>query len=248
LSKETARNFKSVKLDIFEGPLDLLLNLIRDNDLDIHELSLTQITAQYLEYVELLNEFNFDDIGEYLVIAAELARLKSRSLLPLEEKEEEIEEPEMDLVKMLKEYKKYRAFSENLKERSLLNRDTFKRPEDLSLRSNTLWEVQKTDIWRLVTSVKKVLSLENYREPPDIEIEEDSVNQNERKLEIIDDFKLKKILRFNDVFKMSLGRENVIVSFLVILDMIKEGFVNILNKDTEIQFEYKDNKNGQFKE
>ena len=70
-----------IKLDIFEGPLDLLLNLIKENDLDIYELSLTMITEQYLEYVELLKEIDFDDIGEYLVVAAELARIKSRMLL-----------------------------------------------------------------------------------------------------------------------------------------------------------------------
>ncbi len=232
-------NFEKVKLDIFEGPLDLLLNLIKENDLDIYELSLTQITEQYLEYVELLKEFNFDDIGEYLVIAAELARLKSRSLLPDNEDEEIIDEPEIDLVEMLKEYKKYRAFSENLKERELLGRDTFKRPADLSLRSNTLWEVQKTDIWRLVTSVKKILQLENYKEPPDIEIEDDSIDQNERKINLIKDFKDKKFLKFSEIFNIKHGRESVIVSFLVILDMIKEGNVLLIEDEDQIQFEYK---------
>jgi len=231
--------FEKVKLDIFEGPLDLLLNLIKENDLDIYELSLTQITEQYLEYVELLKEFNFDDIGEYLVIAAELARLKSRSLLPDNEDEEIIDEPEIDLVEMLKEYKKYRAFSENLKERELLGRDTFKRPADLSLRSNTLWEVQKTDIWRLVTSVKKILQLENYKEPPDIEIEDDSIDQNERKINLIKDFKDKKFLKFSEIFNIKHGRESVIVSFLVILDMIKEGNVLLIEDENQIQFEYK---------
>ena len=232
-------NFEKVKLDIFEGPLDLLLNLIKENDLDIYELSLTQITEQYLEYVELLKEFNFDDIGEYLVIAAELARLKSRSLLPDNEDEEIIDEPEIDLVQMLKEYKKYRAFSENLKERELLGRDTFKRPADLSLRSNTLWEVQKTDIWSLVTSVKKILQLENYKEPPDIEIEDDSIDQNERKINLIKDFKDKKFLKFSEIFNIKHGRESVIVSFLVILDMIKEGNVLLIEDEGQIQFEYK---------
>ena len=232
-------NFEKVKLDIFEGPLDLLLNLIKENDLDIYELSLTQITEQYLEYVELLKEFNFDDIGEYLVIAAELARLKSRSLLPDNEDEEIIDEPEIDLVEMLKEYKKYRAFSENLKERVLLGRDTFKRTADLSLRSNTLWEVQKTDIWRLVTSVKKILQLENYKEPPDIEIEDDSIDQNERKINLIKDFKDKKFLKFSEIFNIKHGRESVIVSFLVILDMIKEGNVLLIEDENQIQFEYK---------
>ena len=232
-------NFEKVKLDIFEGPLDLLLNLIKENDLDIYELSLTQITEQYLEYVELLKEFNFDDIGEYLVIAAELARLKSRSLLPDNEDEEIIDEPEIDLVEMLKEYKKYRAFSENLKKRELLGRDTFKRPADLSLRSNTLWEVQKTDIWRLVTSVKKILQLENYKEPPDIEIEDESIDQNERKINLIKYFKDKKILKFSEIFNIKHGRESVIVSFLVILDMIKEGNVLLIENEDQIQFEYK---------
>ena len=99
--------FSKVKLDIYEGPLDLLLNLIRENNLNIHDLSLTEVTGQYLEHVELLQEFDFDNIGDYLVIAAELARLKSRSLLPEDEKEELIDEPEMDLVQMLQEYKKY---------------------------------------------------------------------------------------------------------------------------------------------
>jgi len=232
-------NFEKVKLDIFEGPLDLLLNLIKENDLDIYELSLTQITEQYLEYVELLKEFNFDDIGEYLVIAAELARLKSRSLLPDNEDEEIIDEPEIDLVEMLKEYKKYRAFSENLKKRELLGRDTFKRPADLSLRSNTLWEVQKTDIWRLVTSVKKILQLENYKEPPDIEIEDESIDQNERKINLIKDFKDKKFLKFSEIFNIKHGRESVIVNFLVILDMIKEGNVLLIENEDQIQFEYK---------
>ncbi|MBT3475846.1 segregation/condensation protein A [bacterium] len=232
-------NFEKVKLDIFEGPLDLLLNLIKENNLDIYELSLTQITEQYLEYVELLKEFNFDDIGDYLVIAAELARLKSRSLLPDNEDESMIDEPEIDLVEMLKEYKKYRAFSENLRERVLLGRDTFKRPTDLSLRSNTLWEVQKTDIWKLVTSVKKVLQLENYKEIPDIEIEEDSIDQDQRRISIINNFKDRKILKFNEIFNIKDGRESVIVSFIVILDMIKEGNVLVVEDEDQIQFEYK---------
>ncbi len=232
-------NFQNVKLDIFEGPLDLLLNLIKENDLDIYELSLSKVTEQYLEYVELLKEFDFDDIGEYLVIAAELARLKSRSLLPESDEEEILEEPELDLVEMLKEYKKYRAFSESLKERDLLGRDTFKRNPDLSLRSNTLWEVQKTDIWKLVTSVKKILQLENYKEVPDIEIEKEAIDQNQRKIEIVEDFRLNKILKFNRVFDISHGRENVIVSFLIVLDMIKDGSLNILENNNEIEFEYK---------
>ncbi|NSW74328.1 segregation/condensation protein A [bacterium] len=229
-----------IKLDIFEGPLDLLLNLIKENDLDIYELSLTKITEQYLEYVELLKEIDFDDIGEYLVVAAELARIKSRMLLPDNDAEDEIEEPEINLVEMLKEYKKYRALSENLQNRELLGRDTFKRPADLSLRSNTLWEVQKTDIWKLITSVKKVLQLENYKQVPDIEIESEPIDQAKRKKEIIQNFGIRKIYKFSEIFDLKFGRDNIIVTFLIILDMIKEGVVEINENKEEIEFEYKE--------
>ena len=91
-SESRVEPFDKVRLDIFEGPLDLLLTLIRENDLDIYELSLAKITEQYLEYVELLKEFDFDNIGDYMVIAAELGRIKSRSLLPEDENEEPIKE------------------------------------------------------------------------------------------------------------------------------------------------------------
>ena len=78
----------SLKLDIFEGPLDLLLTLIKEKDLDIYEISLAEVTQQYLEYVDLLKEINFQNIADYLVIAAELTRIKSKSLLPQDEVEE----------------------------------------------------------------------------------------------------------------------------------------------------------------
>ena len=115
-----------LKLDIFEGPLDLLLTLIKEKNLDIQDLSLAKVTQQYLDYVELLKEFNFENIGDYIVIAAELTRIKSRSLLPAEEIEEELdnEENELDLLNMLKEYKKYRLLSKDLKTTSyLIKRD-----------------------------------------------------------------------------------------------------------------------------
>ena len=86
-----------LKLDIFEGPLDLLLTLIKEKNLDIQDLSLAKVTQQYLDYVELLKEFNFENIGDYIVIAAELTRIKSRSLLPAEEIEEELDNEENEL-------------------------------------------------------------------------------------------------------------------------------------------------------
>ena len=237
--------FSKVKLDIYEGPLDLLLNLIRENNLNIHDLSLTEVTGQYLEHVELLQEFDFDNIGDYLVIAAELARLKSRSLLPEDEKEELIDEPEMDLVQMLKEYKKYRALSEELSKRKILGRDTFKKHFDSTLTSSTLWEVQKTDIWRLITAVKNVLQHKNYKEIPDIELDEERIDPDIVKRELLNLFKIKNKLSFKEIFNPNIDKSNIITRFLIILDMIKDGQINIdVGDQSQIIFTRKDGQNG----
>ena len=237
--------FSKVKLDIYEGPLDLLLNLIRENNLNIHDLSLTEVTGQYLEHVELLQEFDFDNIGDYLVIAAELERLKSRSLLPEDEKEELIDEPEMDLVQMLKEYKKYRALSEELSKRKILGRDTFKKHFDSTLTSSTLWEVQKTDIWRLITAVKNVLQHKNYKEVPDIELDEESIDPDIVKRELLNLFKIKNRLSFKEIFNPNIDKSNIITRFLIILDMIKDGQINIdVGDQSQIIFTRKDGQNG----
>ena len=218
-----------LKLDIFEGPLDLLLTLIKEKNLDIQDLSLAKVTQQYLDYVELLKEFNFENIGDYIVIAAELTRIKSRSLLPAEEIEEELdnEENELDLLNMLKEYKKYRLLSKDLNSRNLLGRDTFKRNPDNSFQDKTIWKVESTDIWKLVTSIKNLLSQEKYKEVPSINLKEEVLNQEERKSEIESIFQIKNEISFNEIFNENLSRENIILSFLIILELIKEEIIDM---------------------
>lgn len=223
--------FDNVKLDIFEGPLDLLLTLIREKDLDIYELSLSQVTEQYLEYVELLKEFDFDNIGDYMVIAAELGRIKSRSLLPEEDNEDPIDESDMNLIEMLRDYKKYRLLSENLNERVILGRDTFKRAFDNSFETEVIWELQKTDMWKLVTAVKNLLQLQRYKEIPDIEFEQEAINQDQRRKEIESLFRAKGNIRFDEIFVKELPRDNVILSFLIILEMVRESIVDFAGND-----------------
>ena len=222
-----------LKLDIFEGPLDLLLTLIKDKDLDIQDLSLASVTQQYLDYVELLKEFNFENIGEYIVIAAELTRIKSRSLLPTEEVEEELneEENELDLLNMLKEYKKYRLLSKDLNSRNLLGRDTSKRNQDNSFQEKTIWKVENTDIWKLVTSVKNLLSQKKYKEVPTIDLKEELLNQEQRKLEIQSMIQNNNRIPFSEIFNETLSKENIILSFLIILELIKEEVINFEQED-----------------
>jgi|TARA_B100000131_G_scaffold194085_1_gene186602 segregation and condensation protein A len=223
-----------LKLDIFEGPLDLLLTLIKDKNLDIYDISLAEVTEQYLEYVELLKEFNFENIADYLVIAAELARIKSRSLLPKEEVEDILEsEDEIDLVEMLKEYKKYRKLSENLNSRNLLGRDIFKRYQSSEFDGPTVWETEKTNIWKLITAVKTVLNYQNYKETPDISLIEDSVNFDDRKEELIKNFYNKKEIKFEEIFDKNSTKEKVIVSFLIILELVKDSLIDYKESEND---------------
>ncbi len=119
-----------IKLDIFEGPLDLLLYLIRKNEIDIYNIPIALITEQYLEYLDLMRSLNLDLAGEYLVLAATLIHIKSRMLLPPVEGDDEAEEgedPRAELVQQLLEYQAFKEAALNLEERPLLERDVFTR-------------------------------------------------------------------------------------------------------------------------
>jgi segregation and condensation protein A len=116
-----------VKLDIFEGPLDLLIHLIKKNEMDIYDIPIAVITAQYLEYLELMKELNINIAGNFLVMAATLIHIKSRMLLPRPPDEEEDEDPRMELTRPLLEYMQLKAAAEKLGQRPLLYRDVFTR-------------------------------------------------------------------------------------------------------------------------
>ncbi len=115
-----------VKLDIFEGPLDLLLYLIKKNELDIYNIPIAMITKQYLEYIDILKTLNLDLAGEYLVLAATLVHIKSKLLLPeIPEEGEEEADPRQELVQQLLEYQAFKTASQSLQAREVLERDVF---------------------------------------------------------------------------------------------------------------------------
>src|SRR2546426_7592494 len=116
------------QLEIFEGPLDLLLHLIKKSEVDVHDIPIAAITDQYLAYLELFEQLNLDLAGEYLVMAATLMQIKSRMLLPPAEGEEDDEDdPRLELVQQLEEYQRFRAAAAQLADRDVLHRDVFRR-------------------------------------------------------------------------------------------------------------------------
>ena len=122
--------FYRVKLDIFEGPLDLLLHLVKKNEVELPDIPIAEITDQYLAYLDLLKQLDLDVAGEYLVMAATLLHLKSRLLLPIEEAAEEDgeEDPRAELARQLLEYQRFKEAAHMLVSRDMLDRDVFTRP------------------------------------------------------------------------------------------------------------------------
>src|SRR5215475_5850957 len=170
-----------VQLDLFEGPLDLLLHLIKTNEVDVKDIPVATITEQYLAYLDLMRELNLDVASEYLVMAATLTLLKSRLLLPSPETEDDEEiDPRADLVRQLLEYQRYREAAASLAERPLLRRDVFTREpsaDGVAPDPDAPLPVRVT-LWELMEAFRAVLA----RAQPDLvhQVEAEPVSLRER--------------------------------------------------------------------
>jgi len=144
-----------VRLETFEGPLDLLLHLIKKNEIDIYDIPIAMITEQYLEYLDMMRELNIEVAGDYLVMAAELGLIKSKMLLPKPEPEkEEEEDPRAELVRRLLEYQRYKDAAEKLVKFEILERDVFARiGQDEKEQRNQLI---KADLWSLIEAFREI--------------------------------------------------------------------------------------------
>ncbi|MEY2538744.1 MAG: segregation and condensation protein [Verrucomicrobiota bacterium] len=214
-----------VKLDVFEGPLDLLLFLIKRDEIDIYDISLERITRQYLEYLQAFKELNIDLAGEFVVMAANLIYLKSRSLLPVDQQtpEEDADEddPRWDLIRQLIEYKKFKEAAAELHQRAVEQERIFARPGavDLDVAAAPL-RLADVGIFQLINAfqnvIKRVEAREDLREMFD---EQFTVSD---KIEVI----LRRVaggvrLRFSDLFASIVSRVEMVVTFLALLELIR---------------------------
>ena len=152
-----------VKVQLFEGPLDLLLHLIKKNDLDIYDIPIAKITEQYIEYLEFMKVLNLQFAGEYLVIAAELSLIKSKMLLPKPVIEEEEEDPRAELIRRLIEYQVYKDAATDLVGRDVLGRDVFKREYiDNSYEQDEEVELIPVDLWSLIEAFRDFYQRRSY--------------------------------------------------------------------------------------
>src|SRR5213083_1545060 len=223
-----------VKLEIFEGPLDLLLYLIKQNEIDIYDISLERITKQYLEYLQAFKELNIDLAGEFIVMAANLIYLKSRSLLPIDQQppEEDAEEddPRWDLIRQLIEYKKFKEAAAELHLRQLEQERIFPRQGSASSLLQGPLRLEEVGIFQLINAFQTVMKrIEARQDVQEIFSERFSVSE---KIDSI----LQRVasgtrLRFSDLFGAAASRIEVVVTFLALLELIRLKQVRAVQKN-----------------
>ncbi len=222
-----------VKLEIFEGPLDLLLYLIKRDEIDIYEISIERITRQYLEYLQAFKELKIDVAGEFVVMAANLIYLKSRSLLPLDQQppEEDADEddPRWDLIRQLIEYKKFKEAAVQLHDRELDQERIFVRDGGGGSTSDAPLTLHEVGIFQLIHAFQEVIKRIEAREDlGEIFAERFSVSD---KIETI----LERIanggsVRFSELFGQIASRIEIVVTFLALLELIRLNQVRALQR------------------
>ena len=222
----------SVKVEAFEGPLDLLLHLIKKNELDIYNIPIAAITRQYLEYLEIMRELNLDVAGDFLVMASTLLQIKSKTLLPAylneEAGEEEEEDPRAELVRRLLEYQRYKDAADRLAGGELLGRDVFARKfaaQDL-VESEPADPPLEVELFELIEAFQRVLA--KVPEGSIHEVITERISVADRINEILTRLEGRESLAFEDMFVDFLTREYVIATFLAVLELCKLRLVNVV--------------------
>ena len=213
-----------VKLEIFEGPLDLLLYLIKRDELDIYDISIERITRQYLEYLQAFKELNIDVAGEFIVMAANLLYIKSRSLLPVDQQppEEEAEEddPRWELIRQLIEYKKFKEAAAQLHDRALEQENTFVRggiSTSEGVRPLFLGEV---GIFQLINAFQNVIKRVEAREELQ-QIFGENYTVSDKIETILARVSEGGALKFSELFAEMASRVEIVVTFLALLELIR---------------------------
>jgi segregation and condensation protein A len=217
-------------LEQFEGPLDLLLYLIRKQNLDILEVNVAEITAQYMGYIDMMQSMQLEMAGEYLVMAAMLAEIKSRMLLPRNKdgEDEEEEDPRAELIRRLQEYDRFNIAAEDMEELPRIGRDNFvaqvDAPEKIQQRAHP-----EVDMRELMLAMGAIMRRAQMFEKH--EVAKEVLSTRERMSSILAQLKGGHFVSFADLFTPEEGRLGVVVSFLAMLELIKESLLDIVQHE-----------------
>ncbi|WP_456405746.1 segregation and condensation protein A [Thiolapillus sp.] len=219
-----------VFLDAFEGPLDLLLYLIKRQNLDILNIPLARITQQYMDYIDLMKELRLELAAEYLVMAAMLAEIKSRMLLPRPVSEEdEGEDPRAELIRRLQEYERFKQAAEDLHGMPQLGRDVFPVRVEVPDK-NIRQEPPKVELKELLLALKDVLQRADMFSSH--HIAQEPLSMRERMSRVLEAVSTERFIDFHELFDITEGRDGVVVTFMAILELLKQTLIEMVQSET----------------
>ena len=219
-----------VFLEAFEGPLDLLLYLIRRQNIDVLDIPIAEITRQYVEYIETMTELQLELAGEYLLMAAMLAEIKSRMLLPRPETvEEEEDDPRAELVRRLQEYERFKKAAEDLSDLPRLERDVLVASVDAPERKVVTTKMPDVTLKELLLSFHDVLKRAEMFS--NLHLQREPLSVRQRMSEILSRIEANNFTTFSDLFDAEEGRMGVAVTFIAILEMLRESTIEVVQAE-----------------
>jgi segregation and condensation protein A len=215
-----------VFLEAFEGPLDLLLYLIRRRNLAILDIPIAEITRQYVQYIEVMQELQLELAGEYLVMAATLAEIKSRMLLPRPQLAgAEDEDPRAELVRRLQEYERFKSAAENIDRLPRLERDVWNASADVKDRK-VVQLLPQTTLQEMLVAFKEVVVRAEYFAR--VHVQRERLSVRERMTDILTTLAARRFVEFSELFHIDEGRMGVTVTFVAILELVREELIEIV--------------------
>ncbi len=222
-----------VKLELFEGPLDLLLHLIHKNEVDIFDIPIATITDQYLEYLDMMKALNINVAGDFLVMASTLVHIKSKMLLPDLKEEEGEEDPRVEITRPLLEYMRFKELSEELSKRDLLDRDVFSRQIGSQFQARLKEEESQLDVnlFQLMDAFKRMVEQKLPGTQLKLQLEQWSVKDKTEL--IIARIKEKGPMFFLELFDEDRTVSELVVTFLALLELVHLGLIKVFQPSLE---------------
>lgn len=218
--------YKVKVTDIFEGPMDLLIFLIKKNEVNIYDIPVALITDQYLEYIDWMRAMNIDVAGDFILMAATLAQIKSRMLLPIHGNEEDEDDLRNQITQPILEYLQMKSAAEQLADRDLLGDHIFHRPplpkEEVKHPEDEMIQV---GLFELIDAFREILA--KLTPEQTVDLTADRISVKDRINELVDVLEEKGTIAFRDLFEANVTKNDIIITFLAVLEMVKMGLVRV---------------------
>ncbi len=230
-----------IYLEDFSGPMDVLLYLIQKKDIDILELDISEITDQYIQYIELMDALKIELAADYLVMAATLAHIKSRMLIPQSEEEEEEQDPRSELIRRLQEYQRYKSASESISNLPRIDRDFF-----LATTSLPRFKDQEAPLEISAKELSEIFHEVSTRPKFSAhhEIHFEELSTQDRIAMILSILNKRNVIQFFQTYQKEEGKQGVVVSLLASLDLAKDGHVELIQNQDSNQLYLKSTNRG----